>query len=185
MTTPKPLTALPFRLAKGLRAIAKGEPAFLAQDEVDRLVAEGLIEPDRKLAGWGCEWVARDRQKSTVVFTGLGNHQIGRREPAAHELAADPDGHGLDAEETAAYQLAARCYSDGRLAVPDGADDREALWRLFNDIANAEDGDAENRRLDPETCDAVRALEPGDEVVLGGGACPQITVRRRPERADG
>jgi len=38
---------------------------------------------------------------------------------------------------------------------------------------------------DPETCDAVRALEPGDEVVLGGGACPQITVRRRPERADG
>ena len=45
----------------------------------------------------------------------------------------------------------------GRLAVPDGADDREALWRLFNDIANAEDGDAENRRLDPEARRFARA----------------------------
>jgi len=84
-------------------------------------------------------------------------HARGVFETRIAELAADPDGHGLDAEETAAYQLAARCYSDGRLAVPDGADDREALWRLFNDIANAEDGDAENRRLDPEARRFARA----------------------------
>ena len=32
---------------------------------------------------------------------------------------------------------------------------------------------------DEETCDAVRALEPGDEVVLGGGAASEITIRRR------
>lgn len=31
---------------------------------------------------------------------------------------------------------------------------------------------------DEETCAAVGALRPGDQVVLGGGACPQVTVRR-------
>lgn len=107
MTTPKTLTSLPFRLAKGLRAIAAGEYACLQPDEVDRLVAEGLLEPDRKLTGWGCEWVARDRQKSTVVFKGLGSHQIGRREPAAHELASNESLADRAFEDTiAAYEKA-------------------------------------------------------------------------------
>lgn len=88
-------------------------------------------------------------------------HAQGVFETRIAELAADPDGHGLDAEEAAAYQLAARCYSDGRLAVPAGAEDREALWRLFIDICNAEDGDAEDRSRDAESRRFARAARDG------------------------
>lgn len=59
------------------------------------------------------------------------------------ELAADPEGHGLDEDETRAYRLAASLYNDGRLRIPTDRDDAEALIRLFNDISNAEDEIAE------------------------------------------
>lgn len=88
-------------------------------------------------------------------------HARGVFETRIAELAADPDGHGLDAEEAAAYQLADRCYSAGWLTVPDDADDRETLWALFNEIANCEDDDAEDRNGDPEMRRFARATRDG------------------------
>lgn len=59
------------------------------------------------------------------------------------ELAADPEGHGLDEDETRAYRLAASLYNDGRLRIPAERNDAETLIRLFTDICNAEDEIAE------------------------------------------
>ena len=73
------------------------------------------------------------------------------------ELAADPDGYGLDADEAAAYHLANRCYRDGRLTVPDTAAEREMLARLFTDVSNAEDGPAEDQSLDAEARRSARS----------------------------
>lgn len=59
------------------------------------------------------------------------------------ELAADPEAHGLDEDETRAYTLAASLYNDGRLRIPSTLEDGITLIRLFNDISNAEDEIAE------------------------------------------
>lgn len=88
-------------------------------------------------------------------------HARGVFETRIAELADDPDGHGLDPDEAAAYQLAARCYSDGRLAVPGDAGERDALVDLFIDICNAEDGDAEDRSRDAESRRFARAARDG------------------------
>jgi len=108
----------------GRKKDAKPEAARLSRRAADRDTAERLAEAQ-------ADYTMSEPMSARLLIRG---HARGVFETRIAELAADPDGHGLDADEAAAYQLADRCYSDGWLAVPDGADDREALWRLFTDL---------------------------------------------------
>ena len=75
------------------------------------------------------------------------------------ELAADPDGHGLDADEAVAYRLAARCCLDGALLFAPA--EREELRALLTEIANAEDDTAEDRGVPADVRRMARATRDG------------------------
>ena len=68
------------------------------------------------------------------------------------ELAADPEGYGLDADERAAYALLAGCLVGGHLVTPEAKEDRDALFATLTALSNAYDdqavhGHGEDRRF--------------------------------------
>lgn len=64
------------------------------------------------------------------------------------ELAADPEGYGLDAEECAAFQIFVRGYdADKSTLALSTAADAESAWRTLVDLANSYDDAIEYQRF--------------------------------------
>lgn len=59
------------------------------------------------------------------------------------ELAADPSGHGLTAEQTSDYRLLGDHLVDAALVIPADPDKRERLCSLLTDLSNTYDDQAE------------------------------------------
>lgn len=94
-------------------------------------------------------------------------------ETDVYELAADPDAFGLEADEAYAYGLLAESVtmSGDRLRVPDSQADREVLWRLLVDLANAygdaaEYGESDDPRFDRLAGNSLGTL--ASKVLAGG-----------------
>ncbi len=82
------------------------------------------------------------------------------------ELADDPEGHGLNADEARTVRLIAACIDGSRFVRPDSADDVATICGELTDMANGYDdvvvgntpGDGDQRRFAKHARDALQGL---------------------------
>lgn len=98
------------------------------------------------------------------------------------ELAEDPAGYGLDADEAHAYKVARAAYRGGRLYVPEKLEDLRTLSTLLNDQANLQDAVAEDQTRPGVV--RVLARHPRDSLSTLSGRVNKVLYEREKRAKD-